>query len=81
MDKNTPTPPPANTEIVFVIKDEPVLEMIHNEFKGKTYTLTVSPNGKYTLIKLKVNVIIPELPDDMVMLDGSECLFEYLRYY
>jgi len=71
----------THTELVFLIKNEPVLDSIQKEFKGKTYTIGCAVNGKYTRVQLNVDTLVERLEDDNVMLDGYETQFERIRFY
>jgi len=72
---------PPHTRIVFLVKDEPILGMIQTEFKGRSYVVEVAKNHHYQRIVLHVDIIVPILPDDMIMLDGYETQFEEIRHY
>lgn len=73
--------PITHTKIVFLVKDEPILDSIQKEFKGRTYTIGCAKNGKYTMVQLNVDTIVEILEDDNVMLDGYETQFESIMHY
>lgn len=71
----------THTKIIFLVKDEPILDSIQKQFKGRTYTLGCAPNGKYTRVQLNVDIVVDILDDDMIMLDGYETQFEGIEHY
>ena len=71
----------THTRVVFFIKDEPVLDSIQKEFKGKNYVLECNDSGKFTRVQLSIDTIIEVLPEDNIMLDGYETQFESLTHY
>ena len=71
----------THTQILFCCKDEPLLMMIQNEFKGVDYHIKAISDGKFTTVNIHVHKIIPVLEDDQILLDGCNAQFESLRYY
>jgi len=71
----------THTEVIFLIKDEPVLDSIQREFKTQTYTIGCAKNGNYTKVQLNVDSLLKVYEGDMIILDGWKTQFEYIRHY
>jgi len=71
----------THTEIIFCIKDEPILSMIRNEFAGFDYTINMTEQGRFIAVQLNINKIIPFDKDDSILMEGYKTQFESLTYY
>ncbi len=65
------------TTVTFSVKNEPIIEMISKEFKGKLYELHIDDRHKiYTQVTLFIAEDLKVYPDDEVMLNGYKVQFE-----
>ena len=71
----------THTRVVFLIKDEPLLDSIKKEFKDKNFVLKCNRHDKYTMVKLTVDTIIKVLPENMIMICGYKTQYESLTHY
>lgn len=71
-----------NTQIIFIVKNEPILDSIEKEFKNHTYQVKHIPgNNGYSSIIVNVDKVIPGNKDNIIILDSYPTLYESLRHY
>lgn len=70
------------TRIIFIIKEEPILQMIQNEFSEFNFDLKFRTHkSRFKIVELNVNKIVDHDNEDQIMMDGYIVQFESLNYY
>lgn len=71
-----------HTTIKFIIKDEPILSMLQNEFSKYEFELEFSPGpDNYKTITLDINKIVKFDSENNIVLEGYKVQAEDYKYY